>query len=222
MNVDTKSRASETLGNDSNNVDTKHTDVETFGNYGLGFVRVRKRTLKGGHPSSRAWRRDADIATSAASFEVVRAVRVNGKPRHKFVLGLGSWKNATRANDLVAFWIRAVGNMKLHGFLIGFGVKRNVPSMTDIAEDDPITLRAACNLFPEAKLTVSALRAEQERERLEIFRLGRRDYTTLRSMREMVRLCRQADKRRKPISIKHDASGALAAANQTVRMLKSA
>jgi hypothetical protein len=98
-------------------------------------------------------------------------------------------------------------------------------SMTDIAEDDPITLADACNLFPRAKLTVSALRAESERERLEIFRLGRRDYTTLRSMREMVRLCRQTDKRRKPIRNESSATerrASLAAANETVRMLKSA
>jgi hypothetical protein len=93
--------------------------------------------------------------------------------------------------------------------------------VTDIAEDDPITLAEACKLFPRAKFTPSTLRAERKRERLEIFGIGRRDYTTLRSMREMVRLCQQADKRRKSTSIKNDASGALAAANQTVRMLKS-
>jgi hypothetical protein len=96
--------------------------------------------------------------------------------------------------------------------------------MTDIADDDPITLREACKLFPLAHLTVSTLRAEADRDRLTIFPIGRRDYTTLRSMREMVQLCRQADKRRKPIG-KNDSSeraSALAAANQTVRMLKSA
>jgi hypothetical protein len=32
-----------------------------------------------------------------------------------------------------------------------------------IAEDDPITLREACTLFPQAHLTVSTLRAENRR-----------------------------------------------------------
>jgi hypothetical protein len=96
--------------------------------------------------------------------------------------------------------------------------------MTDIAEDDPITLAEACKLFPRAKFTVSTLRAEADRERLEIFGIGRRDYTTLRSMREMVRLCRQTDKRRKPIRREPATAqrASLAAANETVRMLKGA
>jgi hypothetical protein len=95
--------------------------------------------------------------------------------------------------------------------------------MSDIAEDDPITLREACQLFPQAHLTVSTLRAEHKRCRLMIFRMGKRDYTTLRSVREMVQLCQQADKRRKPIpSSATECASALAAANQTVRMLKSA
>jgi hypothetical protein len=53
--------------------------------------------------------------------------------------------------------------------------------------DDPITLAEACNLFPRAHLTVSTLRAERDRGRLNIFRLGRRDYTTEADMRAMVK-----------------------------------
>ena len=103
--------------------------------------------------------------------------------------------------------------------------------MTDIAEDDPITLREACNLFPRAKFTPSTLRAERDRERLEIFGIGRRDYTTLRSMREMVRRCREEDHRRRrgSTSTLHEVNGsskervasAQAALNQTVKALKS-
>src|SRR5580704_7829237 len=67
--------------------------------------------------------------------------------------------------------------------------------MTSRADDDPITLAEACKLFPHAKLTVSTLRAEAARGRLAIFRLGKRDYTTSSSMREMVRLCREENRR---------------------------
>jgi len=59
-----------------------------------------------------------------------------------------------------------------------------------MTEDDPITLKQACGLYPRAKLTVSTLRAEARRGRLEIFRLGRCDSITAEAMREMVRRCR--------------------------------
>ena len=103
--------------------------------------------------------------------------------------------------------------------------------MTALAVDDdePITLAEACKLFPHAKLTLSTLRAENERGNLDIFRLGKRDYTTPGSMREMVRLCREEDRRRGSISLKtgnnglsemERASSALAAARETLRKLK--
>ncbi len=60
------------------------------------------------------------------------------------------------------------------------------------AADEPITLAGACQLFPRAKLTVSTLRAEAARGRLEIFRLGRRDYTTPAAMERMVQRCRES------------------------------
>jgi hypothetical protein len=47
---------------------------------------------------------------------VVRAVRVNGKPRHKFVVGLGSLKegdNQRRADCF--FWIAAFMRLRRHG-----------------------------------------------------------------------------------------------------------
>jgi hypothetical protein len=67
--------------------------------------------------------------------------------------------------------------------------------MTAPADDDPIPLADACALFPQARLTVSTLRAEAARGRLKIFRLGRRDYTTRRDMQEMIARCRDADSR---------------------------
>ena len=103
--------------------------------------------------------------------------------------------------------------------------------MTALAVDDdePITLAEACKLFPHAKLTLSTLRAENERGNLDIFRLGKRDYTTPGSMREMVRLCREKNRRRGSTSMSRASNGlseterthvALAAAQETLRKLK--
>jgi hypothetical protein len=98
-----------------------------------------------------------------------------------------------------------------------------------MTDDDPITLREACALYSQARLTVSTLRAEAARGRLDIFRLGRRDYTTPQAMREMVRRCQDAARRRASISIQDEANGssetahvsfAQAALNTTVLALK--
>jgi hypothetical protein len=98
-----------------------------------------------------------------------------------------------------------------------------------MTEDDLITLKEACGLYPRANLTVSTLRAEAQRGRLEIFRLGRRDYTNAEAMREMVRRCREEDPRRDCISTRPEDSGssvtdralsAQAALSATVTALK--
>lgn len=98
--------------------------------------------------------------------------------------------------------------------------------MTDAA---PITLAEACTLYPKARLTISTLRAEAARGRLDIFRLGRRDYTTVEAMREMVRKCQDAARHRASTSIPEGSNGlsetlalssAQAALNQTVLALK--
>jgi hypothetical protein len=50
------------------------------------------------------------------SFDLVRAVRVDGKSRHKFVLGLGSLKNNhARKGAPVWFWANAASRMMKHG-----------------------------------------------------------------------------------------------------------
>jgi hypothetical protein len=99
-----------------------------------------------------------------------------------------------------------------------------------VADDEPLPLADACRLFPRARLTVSTLRAEAGRGRLEIFRLGKRDYTTPGSMREMVRLCQEENRRRVSTSMSRASSGssaterthaALAAAEETLRKLKA-
>jgi hypothetical protein len=68
--------------------------------------------------------------------------------------------------------------------------------VTSISADDPITLAEACKLFPQAHLTVSTLRAERDRGRLNIFRLGRRDCTTEADMRAMVKSSKDESSRR--------------------------
>ena len=98
-----------------------------------------------------------------------------------------------------------------------------------MSEDEPITLAEACQLSPRSRLTRSTLRAEAGRGRLTIFRIGKRDYTTVAFMRDMVRRCQDEDYRRDSISMQQDASGlsgtdnaltAQAALNQTVAALK--
>jgi hypothetical protein len=96
-----------------------------------GFIRVRRRKLKG---KLRPWRRGEkeraltycrniyefnrlrriEPPSESASYDLVRAVRVGGKPRHKFVLGFGSITNRDRKFAL--FWIRSFYRMAEHGF----------------------------------------------------------------------------------------------------------
>jgi integrase len=92
--------------------------------------------------------------------------------------------------------------------LLADGTTRDRPGgMTDLSDDEPITLAEACQLFPRAKLKLSTLRAEAARGRLTIFRIGKRDYTTAESMREMVRRCRAEDYRRDFTSTRSASNG---------------
>ena len=95
-------------------------------------------------------------------------------------------------------------------------------SLNKLAMDDesPITLAEACKLYPRARLTVSTLRAERDKGRLSIFRIGRRDYTTPRAMRDMVARCRE-DARPAPIRVEPaDEASALASASATMDAMK--
>lgn len=83
-----------------------------FGNdAGAMFVRVRRRALK----SVYRQRDGTLIKATSASYDVVRAVRINGKPRQKFLFGLGSLKQPSNQGDFMSFWVHAVGRMKRHG-----------------------------------------------------------------------------------------------------------
>lgn len=94
-------------------------------------------------------------------------------------------------------------------------------------DDRPIPLKEAAASYG---LTVSTLRAEAGRGRLDIFRLGKRDYTTPQAMRDMVRKCQDAARLRASTSTTQEANGlsetdrassAQAALNQTVAALKA-
>jgi hypothetical protein len=92
--------------------------------------------------------------------------------------------------------------------------------------DEPITLAEACRLFSCAKLTVSTLRAEHRRGRLTIFRIGRRDYTTVGDMNDLVRKCREESRRRESIprsnlSETQRTESALNAVSETIGRLKA-
>jgi len=103
--------------------------------------------------------------------------------------------------------------------------------VTRMDDEQPIPLADACKLYPRARLTVSTLRAEAARGRLDIFRLGRRDYTTRLALREMIRKCQEDARPRASTSIPPAviglsatarASSALDSANTTVSELRSA
>ncbi len=92
-----------------------------------------------------------------------------------------------------------------------------------MTDDRPITLAEAADLY---RLKISTLRAEASRGRLDVFRIGRRDYTTLEALQTMVRKCRDATRFRAPIS-PEDAvsetdriSSAQAALSQSVQALR--
>lgn len=99
-----------------------------------------------------------------------------------------------------------------------------------MTDDDPITLKDACEKFFAGAFTIATLRAEHRRGNLEVYRIGKRDFTTLRDLREMQRKCRVAHKAPVSISTHDESSGlsemdkrssALAALSQTTKALKS-
>lgn len=86
------------------------------------------------------------------------------------------------------------------------------PAHTDSREtldpDKPITLEEACKIEFRDTITPHSLRAEASRGRLRIFKVGRRQFTTLRDVRE---LCR-AEPSRTSTSTGHGIPGASAMA----------
>ena len=93
-------------------------------------------------------------------------------------------------------------------------------------DNDTITLKDAAQHFG---FKVSTLRAEHERGRLTIYRIGKKDYTTPADIREMVQKCRVVQKGQGFTLTRDESNGssetdrvlsALAAARETVAALK--
>lgn len=94
-------------------------------------------------------------------------------------------------------------------------------------DNDPVTLKDAASHFG---FTVSTLRAEASRDRLTIYKIGKRYYTTPADIKEMVKKCRVDQKGHGFTLIRNESSGssgmerasyALAAANETALKLKN-
>jgi hypothetical protein len=96
-------------------------------------------------------------------------------------------------------------------------------------EDDPVTLQEAVDIVYRGTIEVSTLRLMADRGHLHIFKVGRKWFTTLRSVREMKHTC--PGNRKAPASglIKNAgnglsemerASSALVALSETTRALK--
>ncbi len=64
-----------------------------------------------------------------------------------------------------------------------------MPRSDTIPEDDPVTLREACEIVFRNTVTPATLRAEAARGRLVISRIGKRDFTTLRDARGLLAKC---------------------------------
>jgi hypothetical protein len=60
------------------------------------------------------------------------------------------------------------------------------PARSEIGPDDLITLKTACRIAFRDQIKVATLRAEAARGHLTISRIGKRDFTTLRNIREMI------------------------------------
>jgi hypothetical protein len=131
--VVTKPPAVGTFGNDAN-VDTKYLFAQTFGNDTSFFVRVRRRKLKGRNRRFHS----KPLVSESASYDLVRAVRVDGKPRQKFILGLGSLKTPIPDGwSLAQFWRRALRKMRHRGLseqqrrrVIAAMIRKGVPKLS--------------------------------------------------------------------------------------------
>ncbi len=92
------------------------------------------------------------------------------------------------------------------------------PMTTDKREprpDEPMTLAHAADYF---KFTVLTLRAEADRDRLTIYKIGRQYYTTPADIAEMVRKCRVEQKARGSISTRNAGNGSSATDRTSVAL----
>ncbi|MET4483101.1 hypothetical protein [Bradyrhizobium sp. F1.13.3] len=60
----------------------------------------------------------------------------------------------------------------------------------DLRPDQPISLKAACEIIFDGSVTPVTLKAEHKRGNLEIVKIGRAYFTTLRHVETMIEKCR--------------------------------
>lgn len=99
----------------------------------------------------------------------------------------------------------------------------------DLRPDQPISLKAACEIIFEGSISPATLKAEHGRGNLELFKIGRAYFTTRRHVEAMIEKCRLRATPRAaddlgtnywPEDIRSRA--ALAAARDTAERLKAA
>ena len=104
------------------------------------------------------------------------------------------------------------------------------PETVTPREDDPVTLQEACDIVFRGTIKVSTLRLEASRGNVDVFMVGRRQFTTLRSVRGMRDKCQGNRKARASISTATESNGlsetanissALVTLSQTTRALKN-
>lgn len=84
-------------------------------------------------------------------------------------------------------------------------------------DDEPVTLKEACEIVFRNTITPATLRAEAARGRLSIRRIGKRDFTTLRSVKELMQECPEGSRPRASISTPSAANGS----SETDRLLSA-
>lgn len=103
------------------------------------------------------------------------------------------------------------------------------PAPRQISDDDVVTLKEACEIVFRNAIGPWTLRAEANRGRLAISKIGRRYFTTVRDVRELFDRCRAAPEDRGSTSTRNAGHGssetdsdssALAAVSQIVASLK--
>lgn len=64
-------------------------------------------------------------------------------------------------------------------------------ALADLGYDEPVLLSRALGLFfPHGGMTISALRTEARKGRLDVMRIAGKDWTTARAIKEMMDRCR--------------------------------
>ena len=70
------------------------------------------------------------------------------------------------------------------------GLARSMPGIGDLRPDQPISLKAVCEIIFEGSITPVTLKAEHRRRTLELFKIGRAHFATRWHVEAMMEQCR--------------------------------